>query len=81
MQLFFIACDHEGENYDRFVSAATAERAVEIWLNTSFVRENDVRDAKVMVFRVPPVSPVELAHDWHTGWERRGLPLILEKIV
>lgn len=78
MQLFFIACNYCGESYDWFVSAPNADRALELWLENEFVDGVDAAEAHVKVFRVPPVSPTELVHEWHTSWERRGVQKIKE---
>lgn len=76
MMLFYVCARGEdgldpGDDAGRLVSAHNAEEAAQMWSTVS-----DRDDA--MVFRVPPVSPKPMVHDWHVSWAKRGAQCLLQ---
>lgn len=68
MMLFYVCseggCD-PGDDEGLIISAHNANEAAYMWVKHK--RLNDP-----IVFRIPPVSPIPMIHEWHISWDKRG---------
>lgn len=76
MMLFYVCARGSddidpGDDGGKLISAPDANTAASMW-------RDDTGRGDPMVFRVPPVSPTPMVHEWHASWALRGVQCLIQ---